>query len=337
MAASALRLSLKDFLINRGMRIVPALTVELVLSAFVLGPLFTSLPLAAYFTSPHTYQYFTNIVGLIDYFLPGVFVGNPAPEVNNSLWTVPFEYACYGLMAALMVFGLLRKPTAVVIGAILLLGFGLALQISGHNVPPQHIPLDAGGQTLSEKIFGTALFLGRGSRLLVSFLLGVAAFLYRDKLPYDWRLFAACASVCLVAALLGPAPWMTQPVLNALVCPALVYITASLGVSNLPRLPLFSSGDYSYGIYLYGFPIQQAARTLSPAADPVTLFAMSIVAITLFAALSWHFVEKPTLKLRSRFSFVARERLAPTSPPSSRQAGPSEAELSERASAIGTT
>ncbi|WGS22327.1 hypothetical protein [Bradyrhizobium sp. ISRA463] len=104
---------------------------------------------------------------------------------------------------------------------------------------------------------------------------------------------------------------MTQPVLNALVCPALVYITAFLGVSKLPRLPLFSKGDYSYGIYLYGFPMQQVVKVWLPHAQLIVQFAVALLLITMFAAFSWHWIEKPILKLRSRFSFVARKRLEP--------------------------
>ena len=60
---SAQRLSLDNFLINRGLRIIPALAVEIILSAFVLGPIFTKLALGDYLTRPGTYSYLTNIVG----------------------------------------------------------------------------------------------------------------------------------------------------------------------------------------------------------------------------------------------------------------------------------
>jgi len=96
-------------------------------------------------------------------------------------------------------------------------------------------------------------------------MLGIAVYFYRDRIPYDRRIPGACVALCVAAALLGPAPWLSQPLLNAVVCPALVYITAFLGVSRLPKLPLFSRGDYSYGIYLYGFPVQQAVWWLAPA------------------------------------------------------------------------
>ncbi|WP_066498864.1 acyltransferase family protein [Bradyrhizobium macuxiense] len=309
-AASGLRLSLKEFLVNRGMRIVPALAVEIVLSALILGPIFTALPLSDYFTSIGTYKYFTNIFGLVNYVLPGVFAGNPAPEVNSSLWTVPFEYGCYALMTVFIVFGLLRRPALIVLGAVVLVGIGLALQVTGHVAQAAQLPAGVAG-TLHDKIFSTAPFLGRGAKLPVAFMLGIAIYLYRNRIPYDGRLLAACCALCAVVAALGPADWMTQPVLNALVSPALVYITAFLGVSKLPRLPLFSKGDYSYGIYLYGFPMQQVVKVWLPHAPLLVQFAAALVPITLFAAFSWHWIEKPILKLRSRFSFVARKRLEP--------------------------
>ena len=91
---------------------------------------------------------------------------------------------------------------------------------------------------------------------------------------------------------------------------------AFLGVTKLPRLPFFHRGDYSYGIYLYGWPVMQAMRGWLPnaGATPLGLWLISVVPITLFAAFSWHTIEKPILRLRRKFSFVARQRLAEAPP-----------------------
>ena len=94
-AGSAVRLSLKEYFLNRFLRIMPALGVEVLLSMLIIGPIFTVLPLTTYFSDYHTWAYLTNIIGVVNYFLPGVFVNNPAPEVNNALWTIPFEYFGY--------------------------------------------------------------------------------------------------------------------------------------------------------------------------------------------------------------------------------------------------
>ena len=121
---SALRLKLPDFLINRGMRIFPALCVEIMLSALIIGPIFTKLSLFQYFTSRSTYHYFTNIVGLINYALPGVFYQNPTSTINISLWTIPFELGCYGLMSIFIIFKILRFPIAIVVTLLLWLCIG---------------------------------------------------------------------------------------------------------------------------------------------------------------------------------------------------------------------
>ena len=87
--ASLLRCkSLISFLGLRLLRIGPALAVETTLSAIIIGSLFTELPLAQYFADPKFHAYFLNIIGDIQYELPGVFLNNPLPKlVNCQLWT----------------------------------------------------------------------------------------------------------------------------------------------------------------------------------------------------------------------------------------------------------
>jgi peptidoglycan/LPS O-acetylase OafA/YrhL len=153
------------------------------------------------------------------------------------------------------------------------------------------------------------IFIDRGSKLYVAFLLGIAAYLYRDRLPYSWRLFGGCVVFCAGISLFRPAPWMTAPLLNLVVAPVAVYMTVFIGHTRIPRLPILGSGDYSYGIYLYGNPIQQAVRAALPWTNTAWLnLLFSVPLIIAFAAFSWHCLEKPLLRLRRRFSFVARVR-----------------------------
>jgi peptidoglycan/LPS O-acetylase OafA/YrhL len=60
-------------------------------------------------------------------------------------------------------------------------------------------------------------------------------------------------------------------------------------------------GDYSYGVYVYAFPIQQTLVERIPLIEPLPLFALALPATLAVAALSWHFVEAPALGLKSRF------------------------------------
>ena len=102
---------------------------------------------------------------------------------------------------------------------------------------------------------------------------------------------------------------MSLPALNLLLCAPLSYLTAYIGVSDVPLLPLFHRGDYSYGIYLYAMPIQQAVAATFPSIRNVPEhLAITLPIVVIFAAFSWHCIEKPILRLRRRFSFVATVR-----------------------------
>ena len=85
------------------------------------------------------------------------------------------------------------------------------------------------------------------------------------------------------------------------------YLTTYIGLLAIPKMPIYSKGDYSYGIYLYGFPIQQMLVMLYPGRFMViTHFICSMLLVTCVAMLSWHCIEKPILKVRKKFSFTAR-------------------------------
>ena len=63
-------------------------------------------------------------------------------------------------------------------------------------------------------------------------------------------------------------------------------------------------GDYSYGLYIFSFPIQQIliAKLGAPvASSPVTLLAAAFPVTLALAALSWHVVEQPALRQKARF------------------------------------
>ena len=108
--------ALKPFLAFRLLRILPALTVEVVLSALLLGPIFTTVTLNDYFRDQSFFQYFGNIFGIVKFELPGVFVENPVSGiVNRNLWTLPSEFYCYIISAALIAGGLFFKGNILLV------------------------------------------------------------------------------------------------------------------------------------------------------------------------------------------------------------------------------
>ncbi|MES2723644.1 MAG: hypothetical protein V4656_10885, partial [Pseudomonadota bacterium] len=99
-------------------------------TALVLGAAVTTLPLAEYFRRPDVWLYVLRNALLypVTYDLPGVFDGNPLPQVNPSLWTLRFEFSCYLALAALGVLGLLRRGVLAALAmALAAVAFGLSV------------------------------------------------------------------------------------------------------------------------------------------------------------------------------------------------------------------
>jgi len=264
------------FLGLRIIRIYPALVVEVILSAFILGPIMTTIPLGDYFTHPLFFSYLWNVIGHVHFFLPSVFDGNPCPKlVNGQLWTVPFELACYVAIAALAILGRKRLKIVVLLGTLALMTLGLAVQVYKH------------GLQLPE--YGTTL---PGVFFVFSFLGGVNIYLYRNVIPFTKTVFAIAVSVMLLCA------WRTDIGAFGIAFPA-AYVAAYVGLTNAPRIGLLKGADYSYGIFLYHFAIQQTlVATIPFAREWYWNLALTIPLASAFAALSWHVVEKPALGLR---------------------------------------
>ena len=293
-AGSAQRLSLGDFAISRGLRILPALLVEIALSALILGPLLTSLPLAQYISSPGFAAYFLNAFGWIHFELPGVFDHNPYPaQVNGSLWTVPFEFMCYLAIGVLIACGAARRGAMLVISALGL----LALSLCAPSL--MHMLLDG---AVADRLAEAYLHAGKGPAMAPCFLLGAAAYALRERIAFDRRIFLGCLAGLGAIAYAGSPEWWGVTPVAMLVSPMMIYVVCYIGLCRMPAIPLFSRGDYSYGIYLYGFPIQQALIHLFPGLNWLQLLLGGGVLTTLFAVASWTLIEKPALKLRRRLA-----------------------------------
>ena len=278
---SAMRLPTTQFAASRALRIVPALLVDTAVSVFLFGVLLTTLPTGQFLTNPATLKYWLNTVGEIHYYLPGVFETNPLHTVNGSLWTIRPELGCYVAMTALIATGLIRRWPVVLLAAVVLWCASFASQHVGPHFP--------GKYQLTTDF----------SKLVIFFLAGALVYLLRYKIPVS-PVLAAGAVVFVLGGMtfgVGRDLWNNRIFLLAS-CPVLTYLVIWLGMQKFPKLPVYSRGDYSYGIYLYGFPIEQVIRHVTGSDQPLVIFVLTIVPVTLLAMLSWHFVEKPTLKLR---------------------------------------
>jgi peptidoglycan/LPS O-acetylase OafA/YrhL len=259
----------RAFLAKRALRILPALIVTVAVTAFLLGPLLTTLSAGSYETASGTASYVVdNIVAVLTggtvrdvaYALPGVFGGNPLDSVNGSLWTLPVEVRAYVLVLALGLVGILTRwfwPLVLV---------GLALVASGTS---------------------------EANLLLVIFMVGSLMCLHRDRIPLRGSL-----ALLALAGWLGGVWFREGAVIVAVAAPYLVLYTAYRAPAALRRLT--SRGDVSYGVYLLAFPVQQTiVHVLGGDVSAFAVLALSLPITYALAMLSWRFVERPALRLKN--------------------------------------
>lgn len=267
-----------DYTLARTLRIAPALIMAVLVCAFVMGPAMTVLPLADYFRDAQLWRFVEATLTTLKSTapLPGVFTNNPFHFSLGTVWTLKYEIICYAVVLALGIAGVLRNRHLTLALVIALIVASLALDF---------LHPDAGKGTQTS------------IRLPLIFLSGSLLYLYRDRVLF---------SPMIVLALFG-ATWLNAqtPLYHTLLFVSQAYgvLWLALGAPVLPRLlPARVSGaDLSYGLYLYGWPVQQVLFSLFPAVAALSMLLPAIVVSAIVAALSWYLVEKPALSLKGRF------------------------------------
>ena len=270
-AASLERNDWRGYLISRGLRILPALVVCVVLSVFVLGPLMTTAP--DYWRHPDTWRYLwvNGSLWSNSYFLPGVFETLPNHAINGSLWTLPIEARLYLALLVASVLGVLTARRYTILWAVALAS-AYALAVWRHPLPDH----------LMNYTWCTAFFIT-----------GTLCWVNRRRIPLDgWLLLGLLG----FAALGRGSTWFHLPYFA-------VVAYGTLFLALRPKLPLIRHADLSYGLYLYGWPAGQLVQTFSPGSALHNVLWTTLLALT-FAVASWFLVERPALQLKKRF--VAR-------------------------------
>jgi peptidoglycan/LPS O-acetylase OafA/YrhL len=196
------------FLALRFFRIFPALCVEVVLSALIIGAIFTALPLREYYSDPKFFTYFGNILGKVQMQLPGVTFWKYEPDaVNGNLWTLPSEFYCYLILAGMIVTGIVFNRTlSTILFAIASVSLIVANAFYGFDNQPWILASDVN---------------------VYYFFMGCMFFHWRDRVPYSGLLLILCIPITYVLE------FSTRAVF---IVPAFVtYITIFIGMSNFPK------------------------------------------------------------------------------------------------------
>jgi peptidoglycan/LPS O-acetylase OafA/YrhL len=263
------------YLAKRCLRIFPGFIVVLVLTAFVLGPLVTTLPLGEYLRRSEPYRYVLDnlVFSLKVHELPGVmFVDNTVGlEVNGSLWSLGYEFEMYLMVLALGLLRLINLPVCL-----LLLALGIAANY-----------LDLFGF-----LAWTGIDWAGWGWMLGFFAAGMVLYKLRDTRVFDYRI-ALVAVAGLIASVILRQFIALFPLFGC-------YLALYLALH--PKLPVIEAtrfGDLSYGLYIYGWPAEQLVIWLLRGhAEWWQVFVLANLLTIALAFLSWHLVEKRALRLK---------------------------------------
>lgn len=289
----SLKPNVVEFAVARIIRIYPGLLAVLLLTVLILGPAVTEIDLAAYFSDPETLLYVPRNLRLwpLHYELPGVFRDNPYPEViNGSLWTLAYEVACYAMVVIVGIFCQFNRLGRFSIFLfIYILLYAAAIPLVRNH--PDHLSILRNVHLVTLPfVIGMALFQFRqfvSLRLSVVLGLIVAAFVSIDR-PWFHEIFVLSWS----------------------------YGVLYLGFLNCKPLLLYNRlGDYSYGMYIYAFPVEQIVATVFRDCTPIVMMALALPLTVLLAILSWHLLERRALSQKSTISawLIPTRRLANSS------------------------
>jgi peptidoglycan/LPS O-acetylase OafA/YrhL len=264
------------FIQRRLLRIWPGVVCTVLLCALFVGPMFTTLAVGDYFRDANTRAFLKQLFFVFHPHLPGLFATNPvAYAPNGVLWTIPLELGCYAVLCLFGILGVMKLKHGI-----FLLWLALVLWLfGGLNIESQI------NQGLPRAYF---------REYAAFFFAGVLMRQYRHHWLGLNRRYLLLVVASAMAALLV---WLGHELAAALVLVPI--FTMVIGESKTPILKgLGRYGDFSFGIYIYAFPIQQILYWLFPKMAFAQSLAISALLTLFLAAVSWHCIEKQALKLK---------------------------------------
>lgn len=314
---SGIRLSLGRFLWHRALRLLPGLWMCLFLTAFVAAPVL-------YWRLHGSLDGFVGRAwGPVEYLRANWAIALQQNDVSDvmadaigrglahdrsldgALWSLYYEVLCYVGVAVLAVTGVLARARRAVLLIACLLGWLVLRQSVGDRFwagafdASYFHPFDLPVVGFTNPVL--VIYLG------FAFALGAVIELYRERIPVSDVLGIGSLLVLLGSARYG--------FLFVVGVPAFAYFLVWLAI----RLPapfrrIGARHDYSYGIYIYGFVVEQVLVVMGFARWGLPAYLGLSLAVTIvLAMLSWHCVEGPAMRLKDLGARHAGSRRAPRS------------------------
>lgn len=268
--------SVRQFYRARFLRLFPGFLVSLFVVAFIFAPVSLLLSPGGTFTVLDQVGYVVRNLFLYppfigQYDIGSTLTGTPFLDVwNGPLWTLFWEAACYvlvGVAASLWPRHVLGR---FMIAILLFASLAGVAAMSAEAIP---------------------LLVDRTLPMVAAFAGGALLFLYDERFRRKWAVPAAL--LLLIVSVFSNTATTIAPL-------PLTYLLFVLS-AVIPLRKVGTRFDISYGVYIYGWPVQQSIALMAGDALPVWLFvALSIAGTLPLAFLSCRFVEQPALAFKQK-------------------------------------
>lgn len=272
-----------NFLWKRALRILPGLWFMVLLSVLIIGPILSNQQLLTYFTTGSNFGFLTNIFLFIpnNFKIPSIFNENPIGTFNGCLWTIAYEVFFYLLLSTFFFFNPLKIRFLILAQwlAFIFIQYYLGERIYTYSYSsPWLLNLNL------EVCF----------RFFIYFESGVIIYLFKEYINRTSTFIIYMLASILIIFLLGKTSMTLELILP--------YFIIFLCVSTNKFSFIEKYGDFSYGLYLYGYIAQQYIVSLKlKFMNEYWLFILSLILTLLLAIFSWFFIEKKAIKYKNIF------------------------------------
>lgn len=277
------------YIIKRCLRIFPAFLMALIFSAFIIGPIVSKLSFRDYFLTGNTIEPIRfvlknltmNVTGYSWGFLD-VFAKNPFPgSVDGSMWTLKHEFACYIMIMIFSFFYIFKNRIVFFVASML----SMILAVANIKFGFKLFNLGQNAWVLSDNEYNSFIVLA------CYFIIGALMYIYKDKIKISYRYLLLAFILILFSSKINN--------LQLVMLFALPYLLIGLCViTNIEGITKY--GDFSYGMYIYAFPIQQTlVYYFGNKLNILSYFVLSTGLVFILAVISWYCIERPALKLKN--------------------------------------
>jgi len=271
-----------DYFKKRVLRIYPGYMMACCVSIFLISP-FGAANISQYlpeiFNAHYLFLFFKRVITLRMPAHPGIFEGLAYPSSNGAIWTVRYEFCCYVFVVLLGLAGIYKKRGWLLVltaaaYVVYVIQYQFRLKLGSTDIP----------------------FLGvldNWPRFATYFGIGMCFYLYRDKFKCTPLLVATSIGFVIAGCFFVKGSAIVLPVFGT-------YLLFCIAFSKAIPLQHFGKfGDYSYGVFLYGWPVQTLLIWyFQKQIDPALLSLLGFAGALLLAFASWHLIEKPFLRLK---------------------------------------